>query len=108
MKVLMKCGCAANATDEYGNPCCAIHLGLLSGADIVASTPNLAGRFARCVYFGKAKPRRRYANDECNYGCRGNNVCKCGKVPSSLDLAFFEYKPNEEHDKFYCGCFGWD
>lgn len=73
-----------------------------------AEIPNLAGRTARCSYFGKAKPNRRFANDECNYGCRGNRVCDCGEQPSEIDLPFFKHHPDKERDEFYCGCFGWD
>lgn len=29
-------------------------------------------------------------------------------VDSSWDLAFFQHKPNEEYDEYYCGCYGWD
>ena len=63
--ILMKCGCRANATD--GNrPCCAVHAGLTPLAYEIAETPNLEGRMARCY---------------------------CGKEePSSLSLAFFEYR----------------
>ena len=37
-------------------------------------------------------------------------LCSCCKKqqPSNPDLAFFEYKPNEDHDNYYCGCKGWD
>lgn len=34
---------------------------------------------------------------------------ECGhKTQSRADLPFFEYLPNEEYDKYYDGCFGWD
>ena len=29
-------------------------------------------------------------------------------VPSSSDLWFFEHRPDEEYDLYYCGCWGWD
>ena len=35
------------------------------------------------------------------YGCKG-------QVPSDPNLAFFEARPDQELDRFYCGCFGWD
>ena len=72
------------------------------------ATQNLDGRTARCTYFGKTKPRKRYANDECNYGCHGKPTCNCGEQPSDFNLAFFKYKPKSIQDEFYCGCFGWD
>lgn len=28
--------------------------------------------------------------------------------PSSPDLAFFRYQPENENDDYYCGCLGWD
>lgn len=41
-----------------------------------------------------------------------NRTAKCDgcgkKVKSNWDLAFFEYCPNEEYDRYYCGCYGWD
>jgi hypothetical protein len=99
----MKCGHNSNGQTDKGEPVCVI-----CDCTEVVETPNLQGRTAKCSYFGKRKPNRRYANDECNYGCRGKPVCECGSVPSKIDLPFFEYLPNEKQDKFYCGCFGWD
>jgi len=110
---LMQCGHAANALwqspKEFGNKdiwSCVICDGKES--HVIAKQPDLEGRTARCTYFGKKKPRRRYANDECNYGCRGKLICQCGAIKSSFELPFFEYRPNEPQDEFYCGCFGWD
>ena len=81
---MMQCGCAANATDGKGNPCCAVHVGLHPGADKVMETePNLEGRTAKCTY------------------------CKNTR-PSSTALAFFEFKPTAAFDVYYCGCYGWD
>jgi hypothetical protein len=109
---LMKCGCApqGHKTSTGGvkhDPpieCCLIH----DCCEPMEEAPDLTGRTAKCTYFGRSKPKRRYANDECNYGCYRNPVCQCGKEPSRFDLAFFKHKPDEEHDEFYCGCFGWD
>lgn len=83
--VLMRCGHAANAVDHAtGKPVCAICIGLTPDAEIVAEKqPDLKGRKARCVY------------------------CK-REVDSSTSLAFFEYRPNESSDRYYCGCLGWD
>lgn len=107
-KPMMKCGHSANAIHGKENePCCAI-CAPQESAFIVVDTPDLTGRTAKCAYFGKTKPRRRYANDECNYGCCGKDVCECGNVPSSTGLAFFERKPDLPQDEFYCGCHGWD
>jgi len=54
--------------------------------------PDLTGRTARCTYFGMTKPRRRYANDECNYSCYRKLTCECGSESSDTNLAFFKYR----------------
>ena len=59
------------------------------------------GRVARCTYFGKMK------NRECNYGGPRGEVCAC-ELPSSPNLPFFEHQPDQEKDRFFCGCAGWD
>lgn len=85
MKPMMACGCAANATDaKTGKPCCIIHSGLNPGADTVVEAPDLTGRKAACCY-------------------GDHNI-----VDSSVNLAFFKYKPNSKMDEYYCGCYGWD
>lgn len=105
--ILMKCGCAAQGyrTEKDGSHTygCLVHQCYEQ-----AEQPNLEGRTARCAYFGRTKLNRRYANDECNYGCRRQPKCECGSVPSRIDLAFFKYQPNKKYDEFYCGCMGWD
>jgi hypothetical protein len=81
---MMKCGCAANcqmARDGKNyKPGCGIH----QCDEPADNPPNLEGRTAVCQY-GLHHP-----------------------VPSSLDLAFFVYRPNEKNDRYYCGCHGWD
>ncbi len=80
---MMKCGHAANATTADNKPVCVICIGIVAGADqIEEKPPDLNNRFAECE-------------------------CK-NKRKSSLELAFFEYRPNKETDSFYCGCRGWD
>lgn len=86
-RVLMRCGCVATATDtQTGRPVCVVHAGLTPDADIPAEAPDLTGRRARCAYYS---------------GCGVER-------DSSLDLAFFEYHPEQPYDTFYCGCHGWD
>lgn len=82
-EVIMKCGHAANATHN-GNPVCAICFGLTPDAEIIADTaPDLTGRKAMCS--------------------------QCGRITdSSENLLFFEYRPEQEYDSFYCGCKGWN
>lgn len=82
-EVIMECGHAANATCK-GEPICVICTGIHPGAKTIAKTPDLTGRTARCSYGGHAD------------------------VPSRLNLAFFEYLPGQEFDRYYCGCYGWN
>ena len=85
---MMKCGHAANAKDESGNPTCAICCGISEGWNVVEDKlPDLTNRKARCTYYNS----------------------KCGSErSSSVELAFFAHKPNKPYDEYYCGCFGWD
>ena len=86
-KPMMKCGHAANAITMGSNkPCCAICVGIHQGAEEVDDNPpDLTGRMARCAY----------------RNCQS-------KQKSITNLPFFESKPNEEYDEYYCGCRGWD
>jgi hypothetical protein len=76
--VLMKCGHTAQAEDQRGTPVCAICLGLDPRAVIPEDEqPDLNNRAA---------------------------VCSCGKrMPSRIDLPFFEHKRYAGEDRFYCG-----
>lgn len=78
----MKCGCTNNAVNGEGKPSCAIH-----GCSVIEfkceGKKGLEGRKAKCSY--------------------GDTI-----VDSSWGLAFFQHKPKEEFDEFYCGCCGWD
>ena len=66
MKPMMECGHAANATDGDGKPCCVICAGIHARSSTPVAAPDLTGRSARCT---------------------------CGRtVPSSTDLAFFEFR----------------
>lgn len=84
MPPLMLCGHTANATTGTGQPACAICAGLTEDATRVdPDQPELAGRHARCP------------------------DCKT-VVPSGLNLAFFQHRPDSEFDSHYDGCRGWD
>lgn len=90
MSDMMACGHAANAVskarDGKETPCCVICAGSNEpAAHTVVKGPDLTGRMMKC-----------------SYGC-----AKSVK-PSSLDGAFFEHRPTEQFDRYYCGCFGWD
>lgn len=60
-------------------------------------------RMARCGRYGE-KTGTGYLSSECNC-CK--DVC-FHQTPSDPLLAFFESKPKEEFDKFYCGCHSWN
>jgi hypothetical protein len=85
MNPMMACGHSANAVDGEGRPVCVICAGLNAGAGVVAPEPDLCGRISRCAY--------------------------CKKERTSGDrefMAFFEHRPKEEFDRYYCGCRGWN
>jgi len=46
-------------------------------------TKKLQGRKAECVHCDK-------------------------KIKSNSDLDFFEYRPTDKTDLYYCGCYGWN
>jgi len=81
---LMKCGHVAQGHDQDKNPVCVICIGLTTDAEIVAEQISLDGRFARCAYI----------HDEEQVG-----------IPSSYDLAFFEYRgPGSPYATTMCTC----
>lgn len=85
-RYLMTCGHVANATDEAGNPACAICTCFEVKREVdTASNPaaGLEGRVCECPDCGARKP-------------------------SAWNLPFFQYRPNRECDGFYDGCCGWD
>lgn len=84
MTTMMKCGHAANARDELGNPVCAVCYGITTDAVVVVEGAKVEGRMMRCSY-GHGTPQ-----------------------PSDPRAAFFRSVPNEPYDEFYCGCWGWD
>lgn len=104
-RVMMKCGCAAQGvmTARGGVkfdppiPSCVIH-----DCIEIAETPNLTGRIAKCAYKGCKTNSRRSTH----YGAYTEDGRS--EAPSSLDLPFFEHRPTEPFDRFYCGCNGWD
>lgn len=114
-RIFLKCGCVATSwrvmPDGSRVPSCILH-----DCIEVASVPDLAGRTARCV-FNNARPLAKpWRNSGPIYGggdkaglCdnKTGGGCRC-IVPSSLELPFFEHRPDDPHDKFFCGCAGWD
>jgi hypothetical protein len=83
MSQIMACGCAAQGTKTVGDQdvaCCVVH-----NCDIAADVqPDLTDRKAVCTYSGH-RP-----------------------IDSRFNLAYFVYRPDQETDQYYCGCYGWD
>jgi hypothetical protein len=105
MNPMMECGHSANAKDADGNPCCAICIGMIDGADrVMKSAPDLSNRKARCMYYDSIPRGRSHSS---NFGCERGKICNC-EVVSSTALPFFSHTPDMKYDKFYCGCWGWD
>ena len=72
--------------------------------------PSPEGRQAKCSYTGCRMQRgmnayngRKSKPDYGEFSPTGQSI-----APSSTDLPFFEHKPNEPFDRYYCGCFGWE
>lgn len=87
MEKILKCGCAPVAKDEQGNHVCITH-GCREEAPIDLDKA-LEGREAKCAY--------------CGVKCLSKNH------PGFIGLPpFFEYLPDREFDRYYCGCQGWD
>jgi hypothetical protein len=111
MTPMMKCGHAANATSEVDGtkvPVCAICAGILAGAwEVADNQPDLTGRMARCCYDGRVRPNPADRNDHSGPKGRGYSP-PSDPVPSSPNLPFFQHRPDQEEDLYYCGCFGWD
>jgi hypothetical protein len=84
MKVLMSCGHQANGEHE-GRPVCVICFGIHPGADTyMEEPPDLRTRMAVCPDCGQTR------------------------LSATPSLPFFQYRPDQETDSFYCGCRGWN
>lgn len=49
--------------------------------------------------------------DPTDLSTRQAHCTYCGKAEKSADhkgLAFFEYRKDQDTDRYYCGCYGWD
>ena len=113
-KPLMKCGHAANVINtQTGEPCCTICHGDPKADQIEKNTPDLTNRRARCCHYGqksgisgKCSPiMGAFGHPELR--TKPNTICQA-EISSNLNLPFFEYKPKEDYDMFYCGCHGWE
>ena len=52
-----------------------------------------APRMARCSYYG--------------HDAKYEQPCQ-SETLSDRGLPFFEARPEADHDRYYCGCWGWD
>jgi hypothetical protein len=108
VKIMMKCGCAAQGVCNASGgvkfdppiPSCITH-GCLEVAD---SQPDLTERTARCTY--RSCKKYLAIKRDTHYGKLGEDGRSY--APSNLDLPFFVYKPTEQYDEYFCGCMGWD
>jgi len=102
---IMKCGHAAQGKDGDGNWGCVICWPDPRATQIDDTSPDLTGRRARCSYYGTRFGRK----NECGTcGKTTDGICRCERDSDPKRLAFFEHRPGEEFDRFYCGCSGWD
>ena len=102
---MMKCGHSANARDSAGTWVCAICHPAAEARETDPSV-DLTSRQAACSY----TLRTGYAHDReavLRASKRGETY-RDGLVPSHSGLPFFEYRPGEPVDTYYCGCWGWD
>ncbi len=111
MLAYMACGCAAQMINiEDGSPYCFTH----DCNEVADEEPDLSGRTARCsicdcieTNASACKRSRAAGGIEACYGVVPEGKRR-SEAPSSLDLPFFEHRPNEEYDRFFCGCMGWN
>jgi hypothetical protein len=102
---MMQCGHAANAISSDGTPVCAICINN-PGARTIDTTRNLTDRTAICSYTWRTDGAHTPADNRRvrEHGYQYTD----GPVPSSSSLPFFQHRPGEVRDLYYCGCFGWD
>jgi hypothetical protein len=105
---MMKCGHASNSVlsrvagkeVDPPIPACVI----CDCFEPAAIVPDLTGRIALCVYRGcKAEQARRRDTHYGEFGKDGRSF-----APSSVNLPFFEHRPDKPNDIYFCGCMGWD
>lgn len=129
---MLACGHAANATDANGAPACAICICIDPGASVVADTPDLTNRTARCgckrtrpsdpdelAFFEYCGPGSRRAHTSCKH-CGYADVAHdpehmARNVPSNRRTVVeqgkckgFEAHGAYEFDSYYCGHAGWN
>jgi hypothetical protein len=85
---MMACGHTANSTRTDLNP--PVPACVICSCIEQVEAPDLTGRTMICAYK------------------QGRNGKGHEPRPSDASEAFFEYRPSEPHDRYYCGCWGWD
>lgn len=104
-KPMMKCGHAPQGETESGAPVCVICYPSPLSLNVEKDSEDLEGRTARCSYYG-AHSKHIITGHTCDQYPNNHENCRCER-PSSPDLALFRYRPERDHDEFYCGCMGW-
>lgn len=112
---MMECGHAANGLQGRHPdtiPCCVVcaMMGDARATTPATEVPDLSWRTARCAYYGKTPTGRSHEGP-----CVPGEPCLCERPSSEginpdgpARLAFFEHRPDAGHDRYYCGCWGWD
>jgi hypothetical protein len=125
MTALLVCGHAPNATDGNGQPACAIHSTAEGGTTFASATFDLTGRQARCqcgntatsskglAFFEYLGDGSREASDKCR-NCGYGYIThlevntSTGRAGHKFGVCEFVPKGDVGHDRYYCGCRGWD
>ena len=61
---------------------------------------------ARCIDYGNPVKIEMF-NSNCCSVCKEGEMCQCESL-TNPNLWFFQEKPAQEYDQFYCGCSGCD
>ena len=99
-----RCGVEMQDVNEFGYEECLLspYIGTYYGSpnkdictrcagELYRESIDLTGRMAKCTYHtGRDK------------------ATKHDPVPSHWGLAFFQAKPEDAFDRYYCGCWGWN
>ena len=121
-KVILTCGCAANATDQDGNPSCAVHAGLADTSPAEVQ-PSLEGRTSKCTYCDRKAPSSTQlpffeykgpGSESSRNNCRNCAYAEVAHTPEVMAkndrLKCVNFVPHGpyEFDRHYCGCRGWE
>ena len=123
---MMACGHAANARSGE-RPVCAVCFGIDPRAEQEVAVPDLSGRTARCAYgcgserpsevglafFEYLGPGSREALEVCGtcgflLRAHDDSALRARPWPGDKLCAVFTPRGDVGHDRYYCGCRGWD